>query len=267
MSSDNTIVTKVGRGVHGENYFRGHAALGELAGRADIWSLFSLSVGGQILSEKESRILDMVAAVLLVPEPRLWIFKVPRMIASYGQTLCGLAAGQLVLEGAIIGPRWTGEAVLALEQIKAQIDPETAEAPRVRDVVATHLERQGKLPGYGVPGREVDERSEFIHEWYSNHGFPDGPNWSLYEKVREAVRDLKGLRPNIGAAMAPVWLDLGYSPKQAFYMSNFAVQINSMANAFEGAEQQAEILREVPDVDIEYTGPEPRKSPRAKKSD
>lgn len=261
------LETTVGRSVEDEHFYRGFATLRELLGREDYWSLVSLAVDGPRLTASDCRIVDAIAVSLLVPEPRLWLFKPGRLAASFGDALGGLAVGQMVMRGAIVGSHVTDKSV-AFQQSVAEMVGEGFDDREAMDAVVSELLEQGTfLHGFGVPGRERDERAIWLERWYESEGRPGAREWRLYRNLCRAIEDAKGLTPNLTGTFTPIWLELGFTPVQAKYLTNCCVVINTLCNAFDGEQQKLEDYRRLPDSVIDYVGPPSRRSPRAIEED
>lgn len=258
------IETTTGKHVYGENYFRGYGALRELLGETDYWSLMSLAVDGDVLDDEKCGYIDAIAVSLLVPDPKTWLFKIPRLVSSYGHAMSGLAAGQLCMRGALIGTMVTPRTLNFFLEVSERVG-EQYEDPAVMDAVLDELIDEGVfLHGYGVPLRKVDERALWLERWYDEHGRSDSRAWTTYKNLKRAVSDARGLNPNIGGVQAPIWIEVGVSPEQATYLSNAVVLINTLCNAYDGERNHRELFRKFPDSTLEYNGRESRKSPRAR---
>jgi hypothetical protein len=258
------LSTTVGRTIYDEHFYRGFAALRELLGADSFWSIMSLAVDGPRLDEKHAEIADAISVALLVPDPRLWLFKVPRLVASYGKAMAGIAAGQAFMRNASIGAEPFGRGVRFQRTAARELGEAATDFDAVQAYVDDLFEAGTFIRGFGVPGRPQDERGVHLERWYEQHGRPDSAAWTLYRDLKRAIAARKNLHPNIAGTTAPMWIEMGFDARQTLYMSNAAVLINMVANADDGELQSHAAYRRLPDSAIEYTGPESRVSPRAK---
>lgn len=263
MSEKLVLTTRVGRACGDDNHFHGHAVAGELCGRESVTGLIALAVLGRRLDEDEKAVLDDLAVVMTVADPRIWPLKLVRVVSSYGRALPALAAAQLCIEDALIGHWTTGAAAAQLAQLREALGTRAADD----DAVAMEVERVfasgRRLMGFGVPFREQDERVVALRRCLAARGRIDRPHFRLFERVAQAVYTQKKLSPNIGVAVGAACLDLGATPRQASLLSVALGQTDYLANAVEGAAQAAPILRELPQAHVRYVGKPPRQSPRA----
>lgn len=263
MNDEPAVVTAVGAEFGDDHGYMGHALFGSLAGDATLTELIAMAVGGRRLSPEEVRVLDDVAGVMAVADPRVWPLKIARLVASEGGFMIGLCAGQLCLEGARVGPWSCGAAARLLIQLDEWIGSRMEDAQLVRAAVRRALER-GPLVGFGVPIRPADERVEALGRILTHRGRAGLHYWRLLGAVARAVRGLKGIAPNIGAGVGACMLDLELSPRQIGPLATALIIDTFVANAFEGAQQRAALLQCLPVAAVRYTGPAPRRSPRAR---
>lgn len=73
----------------------------------------------------------------------------------------------------------------------------------------------------------------------------------------------RGLQPNIAAAAAAIFCDLGWSPDEIGSASSCLGVHMLIAHAHEGAQQRAAVAQRLPAAVVRYAGPAPRRSPRA----
>lgn len=251
------IPTRVAALGYPEHRFRGHAVFGELVGTSYA-ALVALAVSGRMPDEADAELLDLLAAVTTVADPRIWPLKLARVVASYGGCLAGFSAAQLPLEGERIGPPITVHAARMLVELHAALDASRDEAAAVaRGFVAG----RARLVGFGIPMRPEDERYLALCAELTRRGRHTGTFYRVHEVLAAAVRAERGLAPNIGIGAAAMLLDLGYSPVEAAAIVHFVNQHVFIANAFEGASQSE--LRALPPEVVRYVGRAPRLSPRA----
>lgn len=258
------IATRVARAGFEDHRWFGHAVIAELFGSESLLGLVMLAATGRRPSAEERRLLDDFTVAITVADPRIWPLKIGRLIASYGSAMAGFGAAQLAVECDAIGP-WVAEpAARMLMEIQEQagdVADDEAFTRAARDAIA----KRSILYGYGVAFRPHDERYLALRRRLEELGRTSLPWWRLQDRLTEIVRAEKRTEPNVAIATAAMMLDMGLSPTQARVVTVFAMEHMFYANAVEGAEQSAPILRELPADRVRYAGPAPRDSPRKRK--
>lgn len=261
--SDPVIRTRVAAELGSEHLFHGYRVFAELAGAETFSGLTALAIVGRRLDEAERLVLDDIACVMALADPRVWPLKISRVLASYGSFVLGCFAGSLCLEEAVIGPWSCGLAARVLSDFATELGPRVGDDDSVRDAVRQRLARDERLPGFGVPLRNVDERLVALAACMKRRGRDEMPNWKLMVGVSDALRRSHGLEPNIAMGLAAAALDLGFAPDEIGPLMVSLLQPTFIANALEGAQQQSAFLREMPREHVRYVGAPPRTSPRA----
>jgi hypothetical protein len=255
------IVTRVAHAGSDDHRFFGHGALTELLGHETETGLLAMAVLGRRATAEEKQVLDALAVSLTAADPRIWPLKASRLVASYGETLAGFAAGQLAMMGTYISPRIIGAAAEHLARLRSALGDESVdEIVGVR--VAQHMSTDERLAGYGIPMREQDERLQALRAYMIRTGRAGLPHWRAQEALSVAMWRERKLAPNIGIGLAAGLLDIGCSPAQAGALAIFLIQHDFAANAFEAAQQRSPAMQRLPDDCIKYVGPPPRRSPR-----
>jgi hypothetical protein len=246
-----------------DHKFCGHWAFAELAGNESYTGLLALAITGRRLSRDHCAVLDDLAGVMTMAEPRIWATKALRLVAAFGGTLSACCAANLCLEGNVVGPWTTTRAARSLLSLSSSLGGRLSDPEAVRRETLTLLAAQKRLTGFGVPFRPYDERLRALVRCVEKRGRDRLPFWTLQVAMSDVLRREKGLEPNIGIGSASVCLDLGLSPDE---IAPLVVALNQhliYANAVEGARQAPSVLRRLPDERIEYVGRPPRRSARA----
>jgi hypothetical protein len=229
---------------------------------AEPWlGIIALGVTGRRLTESERGLLDDLGVVMTVADPRIWPLKLTRLVASYGDTLAGLAAGVLSIDEALIG-NWTFRSVAALLRRLRRAVTAPGDLPSVEAACREQLGAERRILGFGVSSRPVDERVEMLRSRVAARGRERLEYWTLFENVCEAVFRMKGLRPNIASAAAAVCLDLGFDERETAVIGAFIGLSDFLPNAAEGAVQMAPSLQSLDSTSVRYVGPPPRDSGR-----
>jgi hypothetical protein len=259
------VRTRVGHAEWGDNHFCGYSVARELAGQETWLGLVVLGVTGRRLRDDERAIMDDLAVVMSVADPRLWHLKVARLVSAYGGVLPALASGTIALEEACVGPWGTGDALRFLRSVRESVGgPE--DLPGIEAACRSRLAQPRRIVGYGVPFRNVDERVVMLSDRIAARGREKLEYWTLFGHVSDVLFRLKGLKPNIWAAAAAACLDLGLDERQARTLITFLGLSDFLANAAEGATQAPVALRTIEAASVRYTGPAPRQSPRQRGS-
>jgi hypothetical protein len=93
------------------------------------------------------------------------------------------------------------------------------------------------------------------------------PFWRLLLRAEEHLIQTRKTGANILGGIYATMLDLGFQPAQCSWMLILILQGNFSGAAFEGAQQRAEVLQELPREFVSYQGPKARVSPRARQRD
>jgi hypothetical protein len=263
-----TLPTHIGHAEWGDNHFRGYSVARDLAGREGVTSLLALAITGRRLDEDERLMLDDVATVTNVADPRVWPLKLVRVVSAYGGCDVAVAAATVALESALIGQHAAGSAAeLLLHLGEGLVDGSGKPPPpddsfleeRCRRFVAEH----GRPVGFDVPFRTRDERVDMLTERVAARGRSALPYWQLFARVAEIFWQVENVRPNMPAAAGAVCLDLSLKPAQIGPLMTALGASAFWANAFEGAEQAPACLQRLPDNCVRYVGKPSRVSPRA----
>ena len=249
------LTTRVGHAGWNDHRHFGYSVFGELAGTTSTTGLIAMAASGRKLPEEDCRLLDDIAVILTVADPRIYPLKLVRLVSSYGDPLAGLSAAIAAMQGAIVGPQISMGAAFWLLEMEKAVDLEAAVARSFLD--------QGRIAGFGVPFREVDERAVALEKRARETGRDSGKYWKLQERITGIVRGTRGLSCNVGLPVAALSLDMGLQPEQlASLYTGLTINV-FLANAVEGAAQAPSILRNLPDSSIEYIGTPPRSYPKA----
>lgn len=254
-----TIRTRVGRAGFGDYDHYGLRVFGDLAGKTSYLGLIAFVVIGRRVSAEDAALLDDLAVSSHVPEPRVWPMKLARVAASCGRPMPGFLAASVVLDSDVLGGRVAEDAANVLLDLQKHLETTTDD-----DVgIGTFIDARGRLMGFGVPFREVDERVVAFRSCLERRGRASGRYWVLAERFWRVMKVRRGAPVNIVGATAAVCLDLGFAPREIAPMAAVLLQPTLLANAVGGATESPEVLRRLPASSIRYAGPAPRESPRA----
>src|SRR5688572_21221615 len=146
--------TEVGSAGFEDHRFRGFSLYHELLGRESFASLLALAIDGRRRTPEEAAMLDDMAAVIAVADPRIWPCKLARVASCYGSSLAAIAASTFLLDDAWIGP-WT---VKASAQVLFEIARALEAGRSLEDALSDQIAQKNRVLGFGVPARPHDER-------------------------------------------------------------------------------------------------------------
>lgn len=258
-----TQKTRSGHWGWDEHRYFGHRVFGELTGKQSLTGIVALSVLRRRLPPEDVAVLDDMAGVVTLADPRIWPLKLTRLIASYGVAIPAVAAGLLMEEGARIGPSTGVGAAEVLMQFHERIAGRVDDRAHVRAVVSEYLAEHSFVWGFGTPYRSRDERYVAFRQCLQRRGRDQRPYFRTMEAVAEVVRAERKAEPNIGAAVAAMSLDMGLSPSEVGVLSAVMMQHMFFGHAVEEASAPSALLAKLPDDYVRYRGRKARTSPRA----
>lgn len=247
-----SIDTRVGLIVDGDNRFFGRSAYGDWCDRmtsACDGILVALGVRDPSPLSREALRLAMLGT--MSPDARVWPLKLSRLLASHGDPLAGFFGAQLVSAGKVMGPGAALHAARALKFIgdaagEAATDEQVAAA-----AAAWKVQCGGRVGGFGVPFRPVDERRVHMLRLAAGTPSAEGRYYRLHERV---VAALHPLRPNCALTIAALFLDAGIEAERAGIALAVMMSHVFLAHAIEGAAQDGERLHGLPAAAVEYRG-------------
>lgn len=255
----NAVRTRIGRALFDDYDHHGLRVFRDLSGCTSYLGLVAFALTGRKLSREDEAVLDDVAVCAHVAEPRVWPIKLARIVASVGRSIPGYVAGTIVLDSALLGGGMTPDvARFLLELERFVVNDDVTD-----DEIDAFVRGYPRLIGFGVPARSKDERVVALRVALAKHGRTTSRYWRLAERLSEVVRRTRSLEPNLALGFAALLLDLGFRPHEIGALSIVLTQPTFLANAVEGAEQRAAVLRAFPPEAVRYEGPAPRVSPRA----
>jgi hypothetical protein len=255
------LKTRVAKALWDEHEIYGKRLFGEIV-PAGLARHIALVAAGKVIADDDVDLFSYVVACACIPDPHIWPLRAPRIAASFGRFTPGVAAGLLLMETHRLGNKTAvhvGEWLLELSDIVGTdfTDDEVARA-------AESLFRDGaRIPGFGVPFRDQDERVVAAARFVERTRHADRRYWRLARAASAWVKARHGIAPNYGVACAAILLDMGFQPRDIAPIMLLGIHLGQIPNAVEGAEQSADILRSLPPEAIAYEGPSPRRSPRA----
>lgn len=262
-SSRLTLPTRCAHWGHSDHRYFGHAVFDELTGHETSTGLTALSVLGRRLPREYCDMLDDIACISTLADPRIWPLKITRLVASYGSVMPAVAAGLTIQQGALVTPWQAAEAALTLQELNAEVAEQSDDPSRVRLALDARFARRGAVSGFGMPCRNTDERLVALRACVQRRDRAHFPYWRLLSTIIEGARPLRRFAPNIGLGIAATMLDMDIAVSEIGPLTSSLFQHMYVANALEAARDSAADLREMPHEYVTYSGVPPRVSPRA----
>jgi hypothetical protein len=259
------IDTRVGLIVDGDNRFFGRSAYGEwceVMTSACDGVLVALGVRDPSPTSREALRLMMLGT--MSPDARVWPLKLARLLASHGDPLVGYFGAQLVSAGKVMGPGAALHAARALHFIGAHAGEAPTDAAVGEAIAAWKARCGGRVGGFGVPFRAVDERRVHVLRLAAGTPIAEGRNFRLHEQVVAAMHPLQ---PNVALTVAAMLLDIGVAAEHAGVALAVMMSHVFLAHALEAAAQDGPRLHSIPADAVEYRGAAPRHSRTAAPSD
>lgn len=264
MSDTNLkLPTKCAHWGRDDHRYFGFSVFEELAGHESMTGLTALSVLGRRLPKECCDILDDIACIATLADPRIWPLKVTRLVASYGSVMPAVAAGEAMLQGALVSPWMATDAALTLQELYTEVSGRCSEMPLVRQALNACFQRRAVVSGFGMPCRNADERLVALGTCVRRRNRDRLPYWRLLSAIIEVVRPLRRLPPNIGLGIAAAMLDMGISSEEIGPLTSALFQHMFVANAIEGTQASQSQLRQLSSAHVCYSGTPPRMSSRA----
>lgn len=258
------LPTRVARAGWEEHEYFDWRIFRDLTGRESLAGMLYLAATGKRGDAEDLAVVDAIAGVVAVADPRIWPLKIVRVASAYGSVLPAMATGALFFESATLGSMLACDAAAVLVSIHAgmgveRYDDEALER-HIRELVRTGR----RFPGFGVPFRPQDERLVALSSLLRARGRDERTHFRVFRKLADVVRAERRTEPNALGGIAAALLDAKVPADRVGVLLYALVQYGQLANAVEGAAQAPELLRTLPEGCVEYRGPAPRVSPRAR---
>lgn len=256
------LPTRVGLAGWNDHRHFGYSVFNDLAGEVTTTGLITLASTGKLASREDCAVLDDIAVILTVADPRIYPLKLVRLASSWGSSLAGLSAAVAAMNGAVVGPQISQDAAYWLKEIAEKLGENPVDSPVLEKIVLEQFELRKRVSGFGVPFRNVDERATALTVCAEKRGRDTGRYWNLQKAVAAIVLEHRNLAANVGLPVAGLSLDMGLSPGHLSALYTGLTMNVFIANAVEGADQAPAVLRCLPDSFVEYIGAPPRVYPQ-----
>ncbi len=258
--------TKIACAGYGAIDVRGRSMLDGTQHRHDFWSMNAIAMGHRALNQEEVEVLDILCNVVVIGDPRLWPYRVQRLVGAYGDPYLTTATGLAFYSGGSLGPPSVEKCMAQLQALRAAVGP-TPSLDAVREWVEGQLEKHEIIAGYNVVARPTDERNDFVMPILREMGWTRRPWFELVALLDKAMAELKSIQPNAASMISAVFHEIGLTPRQGGLMTLSFMNWAVMANADEAVDDVYADLRRLPDEWVQWNGASPRRSPRAQRLD
>jgi hypothetical protein len=248
------IYTRVGHTGAQELRFQGKRVLGELLGSTTTTQMLALAITSRLVSAAEAALIDDMMTAMASADPRLWPFKLTRLASAHGSASYGVGATIVASQGAIFGPTRFAEIAGVLSELAAHATSD--------DELEVQL-RQGRV-GFGILYGRHDVRFDALMNQLGKRGHT-GRFVDLVRRAVHVARTRLNVEPHVFVAIAALGLDLGMTARQIGAFGMLPLILDALPNAIEGAQQAPIALQCLPASVVQYVGPEPRTSERAKR--
>lgn len=240
--------------------FRGHDLHGELKDM-DWIGLHLFSVTGRRFPAPERRLLEAIWTYTSYPDVRIWNNRVAGLAGATRSTgTLALAAAMAVSEAAIYGRGIEIRATAFLIRTRAAL----AAGGTLEDCIQAEMAKHRSIAGYGRPVTNGDERLPHLLALARELGLDQGPHLRLAFDIDAWLRASRWQKTiNYGAVVTALAADLGLSPRE-FYLYMFPTFLAGMTPCYlEALERPEGALFATPCSAVAYSGPAPRRWPRA----
>lgn len=203
-----------------DHEIRDQLLYGTLLGKKNFLQVAALSIGGVELSDSDARLVDEIAVIFQLADPRIWPLAVTRRIGRLGQPLgARLTAGIASMFNPFMVSCPTAGFFAVLERIEVALAGGMTLGQWLDDALATKI----RIPGVGRPVlRGPDERFALSVAAAHKYQRGDGANLAVIVELNELLIERKGLHLNGAAVFAAIMRDLGFSaPALAAMMQLF----------------------------------------------
>ncbi|MFV8755018.1 hypothetical protein ACNOYE_31090 [Nannocystaceae bacterium ST9] len=246
------IDTRVGVIIDGDNRFLGRSVFADwsrdMTGQID--AVLAI-LGVREITASEREVLRLISLCTTSPDARIWPLKLTRLIASYGDAAAGYYGGQLVSTSKIMGPGTASSAGRALHWIGERVGEDPSDAAVAEALAAWRARGEGRIGGFGVPFRDVDERRVALLQLCAGTPIERRRHWRLHLQVVAAMPELE---PNCVISIAALLLDIEVAPAQCGLALALAMGHVFLAHAVEAAAIDGARAHAIPADMVEFRG-------------
>jgi hypothetical protein len=227
-----------------------------------IIDLVLLTLGIPVDGDEARLVVTLCAQAVLNPDPRIPPMKLVRLGAAHGSAQSALAIGMAGMQGSYVGMSAIADSARFLHGVVTEVGWEASDEALHAALEARKRARIDVF-GYGVPGRPADERFVWISGKLDALMQRPRPWWRMYGRIGEWMARAGRLH-NVSGAIGAALLDLGCRLEHVSALACLFTLPPLLGNAYEGAQQRPKVLQRLPEAVVDYVGPPPRESPRAR---
>lgn len=223
-------------------------------------SLFLYGIKGEIPSDSASAMIEKIWSLTTsYPDPRLWNNRVASLAATARSSgSLGIGAAIAVTEAKIYGTR----PVFLASRFLFDTAQRLGEGEALLDILVPRLKKHRYLPGFGRPITSRDERITPLLREAKKLQLDGGTHLSLVDDIKDLLDQKRyRLKPNIAIYVAAILADLGYTPREAYYIIVLAFATGMMPCYIDAREKPEGCLFPLPCDSIEYQGHKKRRLP------
>ncbi len=200
--------TSIFKAGYDDHLFMGKRLYADLMDKTGYFDLLARALRGSPLVGDEEELLNALAVIMAVGDPRIWPLKLIRVLSCYDSYATGMSGAFLMQRRAYIGADVVERLGVQMLELMRETDF-GRDAPGVSERV-TKLYREKELLGYGVPFRPSDERIDQLDALVRKMGRDRGQYWCGYKRIADFVETRFALPANITIGYTAVMLDMGF---------------------------------------------------------
>lgn len=232
----------------------GHDLFSQLVGNLSPAACFHLYVKKCLPSPQVERLLAAIITATVYPDIRIWPNRAVAYCAVSGTgNAAGIAGGMLGMEGQMFG----GECVARCYAFLARLKESEAGGKNLESLIDGLATEQNKIPGFGRPLVQGDERLKPILRVAQECGLADGEWLAFGRRVEKMLDDRYKIRFNVAALMACLLADMGFSHSEAQSFGSFTPVISFYGVFHEHSRPDAGPVFPLSVKDVLYTGEKP----------
>lgn len=205
------------------------------------------------------------------PDPRLWNNRIGALAGTARSTTClGVSAGIALSEATVYGLRPVYAIGCMLKEIQAQLDAgadlvDLLRARLERDVAGTsgagRARQVARIPGYGRPIANHDERLAPMFSLLESEGLAEGPGVELVRAIERTLKGELGLdwTMNAAAFVCGFAADQGLTPAQTYQYMTLCFSAGILFCQLDAERQPEGAFFPLRCDQVVYTGPAPRR--------
>lgn len=223
-------------------------------------TLFLYGIKGEIPASNVAAMVEKIWSLTTsYPDPRLWNNRVASLAATTRSSgSLGIGAAIAVTEAKIYGTR----PVYLASRFLFETQQRRSEGEELLEILLPRLKKHRYLPGFGRPITSRDERIGPLLGEMHKLQLDDGKYLQLVKDINTLLDEKRyRIKPNIAIYVAAILADMGFSPREAYYIIVLAFATGMMPCYIDAREKPEGCLFPLPCNQIEYQGVKKRRLP------